>query len=1122
MKGLILSGGKGTRLRPITHTSAKQLVPVANKPVLFYGIEAMAEAGIEEVGIIIAPETGGEIRAAAGDGSRFGVRITYVEQDEPLGLAHAALDRRAVPRRRPVRHVPRRQPPAGRHHRARGVVSLEPAGRADPAHARARPGELRRRRARRRPRRARSSRSRPKPATDLALVGVYMFTAGIHDASRAIEPSARGELEITDAIQHLVDSGRRVEPHIVSGWWKDTGRLDDMLEANRLVLDRIERRIEGELVESQCEGRVVIEAGARLERTTVRGPGDHRRGRAADRLLRRPVHRDRRGLRHLRGRGRALDPAVGLLGVAPRGPDGVLAAGAQRQIARGVRQPRAYRFMVGDNSEIGILVMRVLVTGAGGMLGRAVVEAAQRARPRGARRRRAPSSTSPTPPRCARPSLDAAPEAVVNCAAYTDVDGAEADRARRRGRQRHGAGNVAAAAAQAGARDRPRVDRLRLRRRQARAVARVRPAGPLGVYGAHEARRRAGRRRGQRRRTRSSARRGCSAPAAELRRHDAARSAPSATRSPSSTDQVGCPTWTGHLAGRARRARRARGRPGIHHSPARGSCSWHELAPSSSRAPASTAASLPDDDRAVPAPGAAPGLQRARQRARATPLPCRRGSEGVAAYLADEGDRMKLLVCGGAGFIGSNFVRLRLREHGDEVVVLDKLTYAGRRENLEGLDIEFVHAGIEDAGGRRARRSTAPTRSSTSPPRPTSTARSPSPTRSCTTHAVGTWVLLEAARARGRALRAGVDRRGLRLDRGGLVHRELAARALVALQRDEGRRRPARRRATSTRYGLETLICRGSNNYGPYQYPEKLIPLMVLNALHGDRCRSTATACRCATGSTSRTSARGIGHVLEHGAPGEAYNVGGPDECPNLEVVKRIIELTGADESLLEYVTDRPGHDRRYSLGSEKVRALGWERAGALRRGPRADRRLVSRQPRLVGADPLRRLPRVLRAPVRLADQGLSPAGAASRASPTAQRVDLPGRPSRWSSSASVFSLEPVPEDTVAVALSPSIFTSLTVMSNESASANASLAPVLQFVPGSLMRASSASVSSFPQTVSGLSSRAAFSICSTTAATFCSLAGELLRRVLGRRAAAGDREGQQTEGGGRSHGREPI
>ena len=222
MKGLILSGGKGTRLRPITHTSAKQLVPVANKPVLFYGIEAMAEAGIEEVGIIIAPETGDEIREAAGDGSQFGVRDHLHRAGRAARARPRGPHRRAVPRRRPVRDVPRRQPAAGRHHRPRAglrasapdaLILLTPVPDPENYGVAELDGD----------RVVRLVEKPAEPATDLALVGVYMFTAGIHDAARAIEPSARGELEITDAIQHLVDGGRRVEPHIVRGWWKDTG-----------------------------------------------------------------------------------------------------------------------------------------------------------------------------------------------------------------------------------------------------------------------------------------------------------------------------------------------------------------------------------------------------------------------------------------------------------------------------------------------------------------------------------------------------------------------------------------------------------------------------------------------------------------------------------------------------------------------------------------------------------------------------------------------------------------------------------------------------------------------------------------------------------------------------------
>ena len=355
LKGLILSGGKGTRLRPITYTSAKQLVPVANKPVLFYGIEAMAAAGIREVGIIIAPETGAEIRDAAGDGSQFGVKITYIEQDAPLGLAHAVLTAEPFLGSDPfvmylgdnllqggiedlVANFRRNQPealilltrvPDPQNY---GVAELNADGGV-----------------------TRLVEKPAEPATDLALVGVYMFTPGIHEAARAIQPSGRGELEITDAIQWLVDEQRPVESHVVRGWWKDTGRLDDMLEANRLILETLERRVEGELSESQIEGRVVIEPGAVLERSTVRGPAVIGAGaRLVDAYI---------GPYTAIGRNCTIESAeiehsILLEGSSVKGLDGRMESsllGRDVVIARGERQPRAYRFMVGDSSEIGIL-----------------------------------------------------------------------------------------------------------------------------------------------------------------------------------------------------------------------------------------------------------------------------------------------------------------------------------------------------------------------------------------------------------------------------------------------------------------------------------------------------------------------------------------------------------------------------------------------------------------------------------------------------------------------------------------------------------------------------------------------------------------------------------------------
>jgi glucose-1-phosphate thymidylyltransferase len=365
LKGLILSGGKGTRLRPITHTSAKQLVPVANKPVLFYGIEAMAQAGIEEVGIIIAPETGPEIEAAAGDGSRFGVRITYVVQDEPAGLAHAVLTAEQFLGGSPfVMYLGDNLLQGGisdlvaafREHQPEALILLTPV--ADPenygvAELAAADDSAHLPQAARRV--VRLVEKPAQPATDLALVGVYMFTSQIHDAARAIRPSARGELEITDAIQHLVDAGLRVEPHVVQGWWKDTGRLEDMLEANRLILDNIVRSVEGELIDSQVEGRVVVERGARLERTRVRGPAVIGAGAQLRDCYIGPYTAvgERCSIA-----GAEVEHSILLEGSSVCDLDGRMESsllGRNVSVRRGERQPRAYRFMVGDNSDISIL-----------------------------------------------------------------------------------------------------------------------------------------------------------------------------------------------------------------------------------------------------------------------------------------------------------------------------------------------------------------------------------------------------------------------------------------------------------------------------------------------------------------------------------------------------------------------------------------------------------------------------------------------------------------------------------------------------------------------------------------------------------------------------------------------
>jgi glucose-1-phosphate thymidylyltransferase len=353
VKGLILSGGAGTRLRPITHTSAKQLVPVANKPILFYGLEALRAAGIDEVGIVVG-DTHAEVEAAVGDGSRFGLRVSYLRQQAPLGLAHAVLiaedylagepfvmylgdnllrdgivpfvERFAAERPDAMillQHVPDPQ--------AYGVAEI--SGGAV----------------------VRLVEKPAAPQSDLALVGVYLFTSAVFASVKAISPSARGELEITDAIQHMVDRGLRVEPQVVTGWWKDTGRLEDMLEANRLILGGLARDVRGECLDCLIEGPVAIESGSRLERCTVRGPVVIGTGCELTDAFVGPYTAIYHGVKidHAEVEHSIILAGSQIRGLKARLCDSLI--GNQVTICHDDGRPLAYRFMVGDSSRIGVV-----------------------------------------------------------------------------------------------------------------------------------------------------------------------------------------------------------------------------------------------------------------------------------------------------------------------------------------------------------------------------------------------------------------------------------------------------------------------------------------------------------------------------------------------------------------------------------------------------------------------------------------------------------------------------------------------------------------------------------------------------------------------------------------------
>jgi glucose-1-phosphate thymidylyltransferase len=358
MKGLILSGGKGTRLRPLTYTSAKQLVPVANKPVLFFGIESIVASGITEIGIVVG-DTREEIRAAVGDGSRFGAKVTYIPQEAPLGLAHAVkISRDFLGDDSFVMYL-------GDNLIAGGIKSLVDEFRELGCNAQillaevANPQQFGVAEVSPDSRRILRLEEKPKaPKSNLALVGVYMFDRNIFDSIDQIKPSARGELEITDAIQNLIDRGLEVHPHIVRGWWKDTGKLADMLEANRIVLDSpdLPAAAQGATGEnSSIEGRVELGAGVVLVNSLVRGPATIGAGARIENAFVGPYSSIGEGctLAHCE-----IENSIVLAGSEirdiPLRIDGSL-VGRNCKIVKTDSKPRAYRFMIGDNSEVGVL-----------------------------------------------------------------------------------------------------------------------------------------------------------------------------------------------------------------------------------------------------------------------------------------------------------------------------------------------------------------------------------------------------------------------------------------------------------------------------------------------------------------------------------------------------------------------------------------------------------------------------------------------------------------------------------------------------------------------------------------------------------------------------------------------
>jgi glucose-1-phosphate thymidylyltransferase len=353
MKGLILSGGRGTRLHPLTFTQAKQLVPVANKPVLFYGIEALQEAGIKEIGIIVG-DTKDEIKAAVGDGSKWALDITYIEQEAPLGLAHAVKISEEFMAEEPfVMYLGDNILKSGiqslveefKEKKPNSLILLTEVPNPQMFGVAELEGE-----------RVKRLVEKPKkPASNLALVGVYMFDSHIFEAVKAIKPSWRNELEITDAIQYLIEHGHVVHPHQVSGWWKDTGKLEDILDANRLILGSITKRLEGHVDKaSRVSGEVIIEEDVNVEKSIIRGPAIIGAKTKISHSYIGPftsIQKECRIIRTEVENSIVLERSE-ICDIGSRIDESLI--GRETKIYKCPPKPSVYRFMVGDKSEIGI------------------------------------------------------------------------------------------------------------------------------------------------------------------------------------------------------------------------------------------------------------------------------------------------------------------------------------------------------------------------------------------------------------------------------------------------------------------------------------------------------------------------------------------------------------------------------------------------------------------------------------------------------------------------------------------------------------------------------------------------------------------------------------------------